>query len=81
MVTFPTRITEETASLIDLVLTNILHNITKAFTFESGCSDHCMIGTMQKLNSLHFKPCVISCRTYKNYNRANFNSNLKDAPW
>ena len=81
MVTSPTRITEETASLIDLVLTNMPHNIKDTSAFESGCSDHCMIGTVRKLNSLRFKPRVISCRNYKNYNSAKFNSDLKDAPW
>ena len=66
---------------IDLVLTNMPHNITKTIAFESGCSDHCMIGTVRKLNSLRFKIRVISCRNYKNYNSAKFNSDLKDAPW
>ena len=81
MVTSPTRITEETASLIDLVLTNMPQNITKAIACDSGCSDHCMIGTVRKLNSLRFKPRVLSCRNYKNYNSAKFNNDLKDAPW
>ena len=52
MLTSPTRITEGTASLIDLVLTNMPHNTTKTIAFESGCSDNCMIGTVRKLNSL-----------------------------
>ena len=81
MVTSPTRITEETASLIDLVLTNMPQNITKAIDCDSGCSDHCMIGTVRKLNSLRFNPRVLSCRNYKNYNSAQFNNDLKDAPW
>ena len=66
---------------IDLVLTSMPHNITKTIAFESGFSDHCMIGTVRKLNSLRFKPRVISCRNYENYNSAKFNSDLKDAPW
>lgn len=57
------------------------HNITKTIVFESGCSDHCMIGTVRKLNSLRFKPRVISCRNYKSYNSVQFNRDLKDAPW
>ena len=80
MVTSPTRITEETASIIDFVLTNMPQNITKTVACDSGCSEHCMIGTVRKLNSLRFKPLALSCRNYKNYNSAQFNNGLKDAP-
>ena len=70
MVTCPTRIIKETTSLIDLILTNMPHNITKTIVLESGISDHCTIGTVRKLNSLRFKPRVISCRNYKHFNGA-----------
>ena len=81
MVNSPTRITKETASQIDLVLTNMPHNVTKTIAFESDLSDHCMIGTVRKLNSLRFKSHVTSCRNYKNHNSAKFDRDLKDAPW
>ena len=81
MVTSLTRITVDTSSLIDIVLTNMPHNITKTIAFESGCSDNCMIGTLRKLNILRLKPRVISCRIYKNCNSAKFNSDRKHAPW
>ena len=57
------------------------HNIMKTTAFESGLSDHCMIGTVGKLTSLRFKSRVMSCRNYKNYNSAQIDRDLKHAPW
>ena len=59
-ITTPTRIDETTESLIDLVLTNMPHNICKTAVLESCLSDHQLIGAVRKLNSLRFSPSLIT---------------------
>ena len=81
MINSPTRITKDTATHIDLILTNMPQHITKTSAFESGCSDHCVIGTIRNSNSLRLRPRVTNGRYYKNYNSAKFNKDMKDAPW
>ena len=80
-VTTPTRIDETSQSMIDLVLTNMPHNICKTVVLESCLSDHHLVGTVRKLNSLRFSPPLITCRNYKNYEKENLNKDLKEAPW
>ena len=80
-VTTPTRIDETSQSMIDLVLTNMPHNICKTVVLESCLSDHHLVGTVRKLNSLRFSPRLITCRNYKNYEKENLNKDLKEAPW
>ena len=80
-VTTPTRINKTSQSMIDLVLTNMPHTICKTVVLESCLSDHHLVGTVRKLNSLRFSPRLITCRNYKNYEKENLNKDVKEAPW
>ena len=80
-VTTPTRIDETSQSMIDLVLTNMPHNICKTVVLESCLSDHHLIGAVRKLNSLRFSPRLITCRNYKNYEKESLNEDLREASW
>ena len=80
-VTTPTRIDESSESMIDLVLTNMPHNISQTVVLESCLSDHHLIGAVRKLNNLRFSPRLITCRNYKNYEKESLNKDLRDAPW
>ena len=77
----PTRITNESKTLIDVILTNIPQNIAKTAVIESGLSDHHMVGTLRKLNNFKVTPRVIICRNYETYVKENFIEHLKNAPW
>ena len=50
----PTRVTDTSSSLIDLVFTNCPLNITHACAIISLLSDHNMIGTVRKINHLKY---------------------------
>ena len=77
----PTRVTKDSKTLIDVILSNCSQNLPKTIVIESGLSDHHMVGTVRKLNSLKLQPRLITCRNFKNYDREKFISDLKTAPW
>lgn len=45
----PTRVTKNSRTLIDMVFTNIIDQITKTYNLLTGLSDHNMISTVRKL--------------------------------
>ena len=63
MVTSPTRITVDTASLIDLILTNKPHNITDTIAFKSG---NYHFETKSKTSFLAYK-CIHTYRRVVRY--------------
>ena len=76
-----TRITEETATLIDVVLTNNALNISSTVNIAASLSDHNLIGCIRKMNSFRYQPEVITRRDLKNYDVNAINSELLKADW
>eukprot|EP00111_Clytia_hemisphaerica_P010392 TCONS_00030351-protein len=76
-----TRITEDTATLIDVVLTNNRLNINKTVNIAATLSDHNLIGCIRKMNSLRYQPEIITCRDFKNYDVDTINRELLNAQW
>ena len=77
----PTRITQNTSTLIDVVLSTHPHNIPFSSVIKLGISDHYMIGCARKLNSLKFKPRTVKHRNYSKYNQQEFVEDLKSGSW
>ena len=77
----PTRITETTRTLIDVVLTNAPANITDTDVIATSIGDHDMPSCVRKINNGHFNPRLITCRDYKTYNAENMKSDLKKVDW
>ena len=75
MITTPTRITNTSATLLDVTLTNKPEIFTECGTYEQAISDHLMITSVYK-----HKPNVISFRSTKNLNIRKFNEDLRNAP-
>ncbi len=59
LVTSPTRITDQSRSLIDIIATTAPVNIIKISTILSGLSDHDMVGCIRKINNAKYNPRVI----------------------
>ena len=76
-----TRITEETATLIDVVLTNNHRNISSTVNIAANLSDHNLIRCIRKMNSFRYQPEVITCRDFRNYDIKAINSELLNADW
>jgi exonuclease III len=74
----PTRITDSTATLLDVAIVSHPENILQSGVLHVGISDHSLIYICRKisfsLNSNHNK--VIESRDYKSYLQQNFNQDL-----
>ena len=79
LIKHPTRVTCETSTLIDDILTNSAENISQCGVFDIGLSDHQMIYCTRKL--VRNKSGVqnfIESRSLKNYSVDVFESALKE---
>ena len=52
----PTRITNNSSTLIDIIATTQTHNISTSAVIQNSMSDHDMIGCVRKVNNLKFAP-------------------------
>ena len=77
----PTRITENSETLIDVIYTNNQKNITYETVVPSELSDHDMVGCVRKINSQTYKPKTIMCRNFNNYNHLNVINDVLSVNW
>ncbi|CAB4038162.1 Hypothetical predicted protein, partial [Paramuricea clavata] len=64
-----TRTTENTATLIDIIITNNPSVIACTKVVPIAFSDHDLIGCVRKQHHLKYVPKVINCRNTKNYSK------------
>ena len=69
----PTRITEHSSSLIDLIFSNST-NISKSGSIFCGLSDHNLIYCCIKCQKIKLPPKTIKFRDFKDFNGTAFNS-------
>mgnify|MGYP002803411981 CR=1 FL=1 len=62
-----TRISKDTSTLIDIILSNNPTTIGKSGVFMNCLSDHEMVGCIRKLHQARFAAKVIMCRNYSKY--------------
>ena len=69
MITEPTRTTETSSPLIDLIITesfkNRPENIMNKNVFANSVVDHVMIACSRKINNIRYNPKTIKCRKNK----------------
>ena len=74
----PTRITTNSSSLIDHILTNASDKITQNGVIDIGVSDHQLIFCTRKIiRSKHNSHKTIRCRSFEHYTPDVFNQKLK----
>ena len=74
----PTRVTDTSSSLTDLVFSNCPVNITHAYVINSSLSDNNMIGTVRKINHLKHSSKTIKCRIYAKYDHQKFRNGVSE---
>ena len=79
LITTPTRITRESKTLIDVICSNVPHNISSVKVIPAGPSHHELIGCARKLNNAKFNPQIITCRNFANYDPKLFCEELNSA--
>ena len=81
IVTTATRTTENSSTLIDIILTNTATNISEVSVFALSLSDHDMVVCTRKVNRFKFEPQTIKCRNYSHYNENDFCDDVKNINW
>ena len=78
----PTRITKNTSTLIDLMLTSNAENVKAHGVVDTpGISDHCLIFMAYSLKKPKFKPKILTRRDFRNFNEKLFVKDMEKAPW
>ena len=67
----PARITENTSTIVDFLLTNSPENVVRADVITTNFSDHEMIGAITKKCQQKYQPKTIRSRNFRNYNKEN----------
>ena len=77
----PTRVTTESSTLIDIILTNSEQNIAKWKVVPLSLSDHDCVGCVRKLNNRKYTGKTIKIRNYSNYNSTEFCKDINAENW
>ena len=81
LINVPTRTTQDSSSLIDIIAANNESSIVSTNVFPLSIGDHDMIGCVRKINNGKFKPKVITSRNYKNYNPDEMIKDFEKVEW
>ena len=71
MIKRPTRITENTSTIIDILLTNSPENVVRTDVITTNFSDHEMIGATRKKCQHKYQPKTIHSRNFRSYKKEN----------
>ena len=77
----PTRVTANSKSLIDLVITSQRSKTQTSGSINLGISDHHLLFAVFKVARGNAKPKIISTRNYKSLDARQLKSDFDQAPW
>ena len=78
----PTRITAQSSTLIDLMLTSCPANVKAHGVVDTpGISDHCLTFLAYSLKKPKFKAKMITRRDFRNFDKNAFLNDMSLAPW
>ena len=79
LITSPTRVTENSSSLLDRVLTNLTGRVSQFGVVDIGLSDHHLIYSTRKVNRTKFNTHkYIRTRSLKNYSQSLYLEKLNE---
>jgi len=83
LITEPTRITQMSSTLIDVIFTNCPDNVLCSGVCHVSISDHCMIFAYRKLylKEMTGSHNTITYRNFRNFNRINFQNDIISQSW
>ena len=76
-----TRITPDSETLIDVILTNAPNNISRTTVIVGGLSDHNLIACTRKMNNIKHQPSIITFRDFSDYIIDTVNNELLASSW
>ena len=77
----PTRVTETSKSLIDLIFVNNEHRFTDSGIVPLSISDHSLIYCVLKVGKPKASPRTTEYRSFKTYDRDAFLEEINNVPW
>ncbi len=77
----PTRITDTSKTLIDLIFVFNKHRFIKSGVVLLSISDHSLVYCILEVGVTKVKPRIIEFRSYKSYDRDAFLKDLNNVPW
>ena len=77
----PTRITESSKSLIDIILVSNKNVVKESKVLPVSISDHDLVYVTLNLKKTRAKPIYITTRSFKHYNCDAFKHDISLAPW
>ena len=81
LISEPTRVTELTESLIDVILTPSKDLIKESNVLQTTISDHFLVSCTLTLKHPKSDPPIITTRSFKNFNIESFCKDISEAPW
>ena len=81
LINCPTRVTEKSATAIDLILTNRAENMLKVGTVDLGILDHSLIFAVRKGRIYKSQKYSRYLRNFKRYPSNDFLNDLSQVPW
>ncbi|CAB4033454.1 RNA-directed DNA polymerase from transposon BS, partial [Paramuricea clavata] len=81
LINSPTRVTEGSKSLLDVIIVSETKQVQKAGVMESSISDHDLVYVALRLKKARTKPVFITTRSFKHFNSQAFNNDVALAPW
>ena len=81
LINTPTRVTETSKSILDVILASDTRQVQTATVMESSISDHELIYVTLRLKKTRSKPIYITTRSFKHYCPIDFNNDVSLAPW
>ena len=81
IITELTRITEQSKSLIDVILVNNQHRIVDSGVVSLSISDHSLIYSVLKARVPKATPRTIEYRSFKGFDENALSQDLKNVPW
>ena len=77
----PTRITKDTKTLIDIIVTTDTTKVANQIVICNSISDHDVIGIIRKLHVNKYKPRMVALRDFSKYDVNEYKEDLRNTPW
>ena len=81
LITQPTRITESSATLLDVILVSNKELIIESNVVPISISDHDLVYATLQLKKERKKPVYVNARSFRQYNPNSFLQDMSYAPW
>ena len=81
LITVPTRVTETSKSILDVILASDTKQVQTSMIMESSISDHDLVYVILRLKKARAKPVYVTTRSFKHYKPHAFHNDVSLVLW